>query len=136
LIRGTGNLKSSITDAASDVENVRILDEMPTEKLARRYAEASVLLAPFEREAFGMAVIESMASGTPVVGLDDGNITNLIDDGRNGYVCDDLNIDEWMDAIDKATKITNGELVRETVREYTWNNVASEYRRIYEQLVV
>lgn len=48
-------------------------------------AVATLVPSLFE-EPFGMVVIESLACGTPVVGLDSGAISELVKGGRTGFV--------------------------------------------------
>lgn len=49
------------------------------EALGARYASAWVTALPSEHEAFGLVVLESLASGTPVVTLDRGGAAELVD---------------------------------------------------------
>ncbi len=53
-----------------------------------RYRAASVTLLPSEHEAFGLAVLESMASGTPVVCSPAGGMPELLGDEPVGAVAD------------------------------------------------
>lgn len=41
-------------------------------------------------ERFGLAMVESMATGTPVVGLDLGSVREVVADGETGYVAESL----------------------------------------------
>src|SRR5688572_10593503 len=50
------------------------------EDLPEVYGRAAVSVLPSLWEAFGMVIVESMATGTPVVGTHDGAITELISD--------------------------------------------------------
>jgi L-malate glycosyltransferase len=52
-------------------------------------AGARALVHPSLEESFGLAVLEAMALGTPVIGgRTSGNIPRLLDHGRNGLLCD------------------------------------------------
>jgi glycosyltransferase involved in cell wall biosynthesis len=53
-------------------------------------AGARALLMPIRwEEPFGMAVIEALASGTPVVAMRRGAMPVIIEHGRNGFLADD-----------------------------------------------
>ena len=41
---------------------------------------------PSDSETLGFVVLESMASGVPVVGCNRGGIPSLIDDGKTGFL--------------------------------------------------
>jgi len=43
-------------------------------------------VAPAWQEGFGLAIVEAMAAGVPVVVTDSGGPTHLIEDGRSGFV--------------------------------------------------
>ena len=83
---------------SNDVEqtapsNVEFVERLSYNELADLYSQSACLVCPFEREGFGMVVIEAMASGTPVVGLNDGNLPNLISES-NGVLCSSLDVEE------------------------------------------
>lgn len=55
---------------------------MSGEALSQAFASADVFVMPSDTETLGFVVLESMASGVPVVGADAGGIPDLIDDGK------------------------------------------------------
>jgi glycosyltransferase involved in cell wall biosynthesis len=70
-------------------EGVDFVGSVPYDDSLARIAAADALLHPAREEAFGMAVLEAMALGTPVVGgIHSGNVPDLLGGGRFGVLCD------------------------------------------------
>lgn len=114
-------------------ENITVLDYMPVEQLVREYASAEIVVAPFEREGFGLSVLESLACGTPVVGLDDGNLTELLaTDG--GMLISELAPDRWVAAIRNHSLDENE--ARQKAKEFDWDKIAPLYSEQYQKLAV
>ncbi|MDT3434234.1 glycosyltransferase family 4 protein [Haloarcula sp. 1CSR25-25] len=123
------------SDIAGPVpENVEFLDYLSYDELADLYASSQCILCPFEREGFGMVVIEAMAAGTPVIGLNHGNLSHLITD-RNGVLCESTDSSEWEDAIRRVINSYNAFSPRETVQKYAWSEIANKYDNIYTSLL-
>jgi N-acetyl-alpha-D-glucosaminyl L-malate synthase BshA len=55
-----------------------------------------VFLLPSEQESFGLAALEAMACGTPVVASDVGGLPEIIEDGVTGYLCGPADLAESM----------------------------------------
>jgi len=55
--------------------------------IATLLGNGDLFLFPSEYESFGLAVLEAMASGLPVVCSDGGGLPEVMVQGRTGYLC-------------------------------------------------
>jgi glycosyltransferase involved in cell wall biosynthesis len=131
VIRGDGPLKKELKHYAPP--NVEFLDRLSEAALIHHYARALVTICPYENEGFGMVVIESMATGTPVIGLDSGNLSNLISE-RSGELCSTLQVEEWDQKITRIHNFLGEYDPRERTEEFRWNIIAEKYKYNYQNL--
>lgn len=85
------------------------------------------------REPFGLVMVESMAAGTPVVAMNLGSTSEVIADGKTGFLCND--VAECISAVEKIEKID-----RHTCREHIANNFSVKqmtdgYEAVYQQIL-
>ena len=84
VIAGDGRSRDHlIADAPSNVEFTGYVDDQEKRDLLRH---ARGFLFAGERECFGMSVAEALSAGTPVIGVNSGNVPNMIRDGANGIL--------------------------------------------------
>ena len=70
-------------------KNIHFCGSTPHHDLQRMLKRMSVLLHPALEESFGMAVVEAMALGLPVVaGIGSGAVPWVLDDGHAGFLTD------------------------------------------------
>ncbi|MFH1868416.1 MAG: glycosyltransferase [Candidatus Omnitrophota bacterium] len=60
--------------------------QLDTEVVSRYYQSADICLHPAKEDNFPSAVIESLASGTPVVSTNTGGIQEIIEDNKTGFL--------------------------------------------------
>jgi glycosyltransferase involved in cell wall biosynthesis len=77
VVAGDGPLRSRVPGAHGFV---------PHDELQRLYARAAVVACPSRREGFGVACLEAMAHGRPVVATPVGGLRDLVVDGETGLV--------------------------------------------------
>lgn len=78
-IVGDGGIRPRVQAAAAAVRGVRVLPfEANRVALADLYAAADLLVSPGPTETFGLAALESMASGVPVLSCDDGGVAETV----------------------------------------------------------
>jgi glycosyltransferase involved in cell wall biosynthesis len=59
---------------------------LSSEELARQYREASVCVVPSYYETFGLAALEAMAYGKPVIATQAGGLAEVVEDGKTGLL--------------------------------------------------
>lgn len=57
-----------------------------TPELMRLYHESDLFVLPSLAECFGIATVEAMGTGLPVIASDVGGTADIIEPGRNGYI--------------------------------------------------
>ena len=123
------------------VENrVIFLGKKTHKELFKYYVIGDVFLQPsIGHEAFGITVIEAMASGLPVVGSISGGIKELVKEGINGYLFNPYRENFWEELCKKIElsykkKEFLGSNARKFVEEnYSWENCAKKLLLVIER---
>ncbi|MGV7222800.1 MAG: glycosyltransferase family 4 protein [Nitrospinales bacterium] len=70
------------------LNGIKFLGNLPFNEVIQKVQKASIFLHPSREESFGMAVLEAMILGTPVIGgARSGNIPYLLDHAKAGELC-------------------------------------------------
>jgi phosphatidylinositol alpha-mannosyltransferase len=107
----------------------------------RVYASGDVYCAPNTHgESFGIVLIESMATGTPVVASDLEAFRRVLEDGRAGVlvpVADPAALAAALALLldDPERRKALAEVGRETVEQYDWSVVTARIVEVYETVV-
>ncbi len=107
----------------------------PEEEKQRAYRDALVTLFPIQwPEPFGLVMIESMATGTPVIAYNRGSVPEVIDHGRTGFVCN--SIEEAVDAVAQVRTLDRAacraQVAAQFSAEIAVDRHVASYRRILE----
>ena len=108
---------------------VTFIGSVDQHKLPFYYSAADVLAVPSHYESFGLAALESLACGTPVVATCVGAIESIIKEKQSGYIVPEASpplIAEGLEACLNApeTPVQTAEAIRATVLNFGWNRVA------------
>lgn len=111
--------------------NVRFLQHVTPEELARLYASALCVVAPAYTEDYGLTVIEAMYFGKPViVCTDGGGPLEIVEDGVNGFIVepDGGTIAEAVRRLLVEPELAPalGRAGRERVGEITWQRATDQ----------
>lgn len=94
---------------------------------------AYALLFPIEwPEPFGLAMIESMACGTPVIAFRMGSVPEIVEDGKTGYVVDSL--DEAVKAVERTGTLDRKMCRRIFHERFSADRMYRDYLAVYQQI--
>ena len=112
----------------------------PTKQIAAEYARSGMLVMSSNYEGFPMVMIEAMGCGLPVVtfGFRCGP-RDIIDNGKNGIVVKEGNIEALADAMltlmsDDALRRAMSAEARKVSEHYSEERVMAQWRELFERL--
>jgi glycosyltransferase involved in cell wall biosynthesis len=109
------------------------LGEVPHEHKLELLRGAKALLFPIRwNEPFGMVMIESFASGTPVIAFPEGAAPEVIQDGRTGFLCQDEAA--MADAVARLDQIDRSECRASVEGYFSTKRMVAEHVELYEQI--
>jgi glycosyltransferase involved in cell wall biosynthesis len=97
-------------------------------------SHAKALLFPITwDEPFGMAVIEALACGTPVIAMNRGAMPEIIEHGVNGFLAN--NEEEFAAYMDRIDEIDPAECRASVERKFSASAMADAYAERYRQVI-
>jgi D-inositol-3-phosphate glycosyltransferase len=108
-------------------------------ELPRYYGAADVLAVSSRYESFGLAAVEALACGTPVVASAAGGLPSIVRDGENGLLvrwrCPEA-FAERLDMLvgDADLRARLAEQARPSVERFAWPRIGDEVRALYAEL--
>jgi len=137
-IVGTGPQEAELEESFQDTNTV-FMGVLHGEQLSMAFASADVLILPSDSETLGFVVLESMASGVPVIGANAGGIPHLVNNGVTSFLVTPGNTIEYMERIeqlrhDKEFRMNMGRLARAEAEQWSWESSMDYLRNIqYKQ---
>lgn len=108
-------------------------------ELADAYASADIFAFPSDTETFGNVVVEAMASGLPVVGVDRGGVRTTIDPGKTGLRVTPGDPAAFAEALlrlvrDPALRTRLGREARSRAETMEWGRILDGVLRTYQEV--
>ncbi len=122
-IVGTGRNEEYLRSIAGPT--VELLGNLSDVELVKVYKNAKAFLFSSVDEEFGIAPIEAMGYGIPVIAYKSGGVPEYVKDRVNGYLFNDLNEDSSVNKIKKFESLNEKELIamkkqaRKTAEQFT-----------------
>lgn len=136
LVVGEGPEHGRLVKMAGNSEFVKFLPLQNREELAGLLAGAKGYIFP-SMEPFGIAPVEALASGTPVIAFGEGGALDYITDGKNGVLFEKQTVSALVEAVEKFEKMKfNPEKVSESAREFSAERFDKEMREFVDEKVV
>ncbi len=110
----------------------------PGDEVIRILRASDIFVSLSLVESFSLIVLESLAAGTPVIGVDAPGVRDLVEDSLNGLLLQDARVDQLAHSInrllsDPEMRKQMGTMGQQKAREYDWSAIARKYVDLYSQ---
>ncbi|MGB8701788.1 MAG: glycosyltransferase family 4 protein [Thermosynechococcaceae cyanobacterium] len=85
------------------------------------------------REPFGLVMIESMAAGTPVIGMNLGAVPEVIAHGQSGFICNTL--EDCIAAVGYIPSLSRSICRKYVADRFGLEQMATGYEAVYQQVI-
>jgi glycosyltransferase involved in cell wall biosynthesis len=114
--------------------HVEFIGEIGDDQKGEFLGNAAGLLFPIAwREPFGLAMIEAMACGTPVIAFRNGSVPEVVDDGVTGFIVD--NEAEAAAATQHLRSLDRARIRRVFDERFSARRMAEDYVTVYRRLI-
>jgi glycosyltransferase involved in cell wall biosynthesis len=120
-------------------ERVRFAGAIPFDEMAPLYRRCAVFCLPTLAEAFGVSLLQAMASGRPVVACGVGGVPEVVEDGGSGLLVPPRDPARLAEALirllrDAGLRRAMGARGRRLCEErYDWETVVDRMEEVYRQ---
>ena len=142
LLIGDGPERSCALELARELDVMNRVWYLGKQDIIEPYFTlADLFLFPSEHESFGLAALEAMACGVPVVSSDGGALPELIEDGVDGGLAE---VGDVQTMIEKSLKILDNptgwknyseKAAQKVMEKYQPDPVVQQYENIYTRLI-
>jgi glycosyltransferase involved in cell wall biosynthesis len=122
-----------------NIEYLGFIDNTADKQEFLGNAKALIIPSTFN-EPFGMVMIEALACGTPIVGLDSGAIPEVISEGKTGYVVNKgktkaETVKGLAKVLEKLDSIDRTACRKEFEERFTLARMCQEHKSTYEKIL-
>ena len=115
-----------------DGKQIQYLGEVNHEEKAKLLGNAAATLFPITwQEPFGLVMIESMATGTPVIATNMGSVPEVINHGVTGFICQSP--EDMASLIPKALELSRYSCRKHVEDKFTVSKMVDGYEAIYRK---
>ena len=117
-----------------DGKSVKFIGEVNHRGKVKLLRNAAALLCLIQwKEPFGLVIIEALACGTPVIANNRGSVSELIQNGKTGFIV--KNVNEAIKAINNIDRINRYDCRKSAEERFSVEKMAEEYEKIYYKLL-
>lgn len=112
---------------------VEYIGEISDDQKADFLGNADATLFPVQwPEPFGLVMIESLATGTPVIAFRRGSVAEIVKPGKTGFIVE--NVDEACKAVEAISTIDRLDCRQDFENRFSPERMAKDYLKIYQQI--
>lgn len=128
VLVGGGAEHQKLVELAGDAKNIEFIPRISNPfELSKIVAEAKGFVFP-SLEPFGIAPIEALATGTPVLAFNQGGARDYINDGENGIFFDKQSSSAILKAVEKFEKTSfDAKKVSESAKKFSKENFKKNF---------
>jgi glycosyltransferase involved in cell wall biosynthesis len=117
-----------------DGPGVEFIGEINERQKTQFLSDARALLFPIDwPEPFGLAMIEAMACGTPVLAFRRGSVPEIVENGITGMMVD--TVEEAIAALPRVMALDRGKVRQRFEQRFTATRMAEDYVKVYRSLL-
>ena len=140
-VYGSGEIKEQLQDRIKErgVQDKLFIHD-PVNNIVEKYLESSLYIMSSRFEGFPMVLLEAMSCGLPCVSFNCPNgAKDLIQDGRNGFLVEYLNVTQLAESIcrlieDSSLRKQFGESAKEDVQKYLPDSIMIFWTELFKSI--
>lgn len=125
------------------IETVKFTGAIPNDEVAVRIREFDIFVMPSvgEGDIFGVAAVEAMATGLPVVATRVGGLPEVVEDGKTGKIVEPADVDSLVRGLEsyilsETLRIEHGKQGRiKAEKNYNWLQNAGMMETLYQKIM-
>ena len=140
-LAGKGSLREKLEQQAIDLgvnDRVSFLGRLSREEMLKEMQQANCFVLPTRYEAFGVALIEAMATGLPVIATRSGGPDSIVTK-ENGLLIEGENVNElagaMLEVMSKINAFSSKEIRAQTLDRYGDRSVMKQYNQLFIHLL-
>ncbi len=117
-----------------DGKQIQYLGEINHAEKAELLGNAAMTLFPISwQEPFGLVMIESMATGTPVIAMNFGSVPEVVTKGVTGFICQSY--DEMAAMIPRTLELNRKNCREHVENKFSVTQMVNGYENVYDQII-
>jgi glycosyltransferase involved in cell wall biosynthesis len=138
---GDGPLRKKLEKKVEETglsRNFYFTGEISRKEVLGYLDKADIFALPSIDEAFGVSILEAMSKRVPVVAMNHSGVSDIITNGVNGYLAD--NLTEFSSHLQTLieNQVLRNAFAQKAVQElsnYDWNRIYEQTYRVYQKVI-
>jgi len=131
------------SDAEGEAEELSVTDDVlflgRLDRVTSILQASDLFVLPSQTESFGLAALEAMACGVPVIGTGVGGLPEVVQDGVTGFLRPVGDVDGMAEAAlallsdEERWRHFSADARRRAVEDFPTDQIVQRYRKVYEE---